>query len=67
MTIADFAYRDALDAVEMLKRLSHLGIGGRDATDLALMARTKVKRIMTHDAALKKVEWLQATDPVVAR
>ena len=50
----------------MLKKYSHLGIGGRDATVLALMSRAKAKRIMTHDEALKKVDWLEAIDPVGA-
>jgi len=64
LAISDFDYRAALDSVEMLKRHSHLGIGGRDSTVLALMSRAGVKRIMTHDEALKKVDWLEALDPV---
>lgn len=67
LVISDFEYRSALDSVEMLKRYSHLGVGGRDATVLALMNRTRVKKIMTHDEALKKVDWLKATDPVTAK
>ena len=59
----DLDYRGALDSVEMLKRYSHVGIGGRDATILAMMRRLKMKRIMTHDGALKKVDWLEAVDP----
>jgi len=64
LVVSDFEYRSALDALEMLKKYSHLGVGGRDATILALMRRAKAKRIMTHDEALKKVEWLEAVDPV---
>ena len=64
MVVSDFDYRSALDSVEMLKRYSHLGIGGRDSTILALMSRAGVKRIMTHDEALKRVDWLEATDPI---
>ena len=64
MAVSDFGYRDALDSIEMLKRHSHQGIGGRDATILALMSRAKAKRILTHDSALKKVGWLEAIDPV---
>lgn len=60
----DFDYRNALDSIGMLKRYSHLGIGGRDATILAMMDGAKVKRIMTHDEALKKVDWLEVIDPV---
>ncbi|QQG49277.1 MAG: type II toxin-antitoxin system VapC family toxin [archaeon] len=64
LVISDFEYRSALDSLEMLKRYSHLGVGGRDATILALMSRAGVKKIMTHDEALKKVDWLEAFDPV---
>ncbi|MDG6975937.1 MAG: type II toxin-antitoxin system VapC family toxin [Nitrososphaerota archaeon] len=62
-SVVDFDYRSALDAVEMLKRYSHLGIGGRDATILGMMGRLKMTGIMTHDDALKKVDWLEAVDP----
>ncbi len=64
LIISDFDYRNALDSVEMLKRYSHLGVGGRDATILAMMSAAGVERIMTHDEALKKVDWLQVVDPV---
>lgn len=67
LVISDFDYQCALDSVEMLKRYSCLGVGGRDATILALMGRAGAKRIMTHDESLKKVEWLEVTDPVAAR
>lgn len=67
MAISDLNYRAVLDSVEMLKRHSHLGVGGRDATVLALMHGAGIKRIMTHDEALKKVDWLQAIDPVAQR
>ena len=60
----DFDYRASLDSIEMLKRYSHIGIGGRDATILAMMDRAKIQRLMTHDEALKKVDWLEAVDPV---
>ena len=64
LVISDFDYRSSLDAIDMLKRYAHLGLGGRDATILALMSRAKIKKIMTHDEALKKVEWLEPVDPV---
>jgi len=67
LVISDFDYKDALHSTEMLKQYSHLGIGGRDATLLALMDGAGVKRIMTHDEALKKVEWLEAIDPVMTK
>lgn len=64
LVITDFDYRHALGAIEMLKKYSHLGIGGRDATLLAMMEGAGEKRIMTHDEALKKVDWLESIDPV---
>jgi predicted nucleic acid-binding protein len=62
--IVDLDYKLALDSIEELKRYSHLGIGGRDATILAFMRKFGVKKIMTHDSALKKVDWLEVADPV---
>ena len=62
-SVLDCDYRGSLDAVDMLKRNSHLCIGGRDATILAMMSRAKVKKIMTHDGALKRVDWVDAFDP----
>ena len=62
-SVVDLDYRGALDSVEMLKRYSHVGIGGRDATILGMMSRLKIKSIITHDDALKKVDWLEAVDP----
>ena len=67
LVVSDLDYQSSLDAVEMLKRHSHIGIGGRDATILAMMSRAKIKTIMTHDEALKKVEWLDAVDPVTPK
>ena len=64
LIVSDFDYRSALDSVEMLKRYSHLGVGGRDATILAMMRRAGSKKLMTHDEALKKVDWIEPVDPV---
>jgi predicted nucleic acid-binding protein len=63
----DFDYRSALDSIEMLKKYSHLGIGGRDATILAMMNKASSKRIMTNDDALKRIEWLEVVDPVIRK
>ena len=64
LIITDFDYQHVLGAIEMLKKFSHLGIGGRDAALLAMMNEKSEKRIMTHDEALKKVDWLESIDPV---
>lgn len=63
MVITDFDCGHVLGAIEMLKKYSRLGIGGRDATLLAMMDAAGEKRIMTHDEALKKVDWLESIDP----
>jgi len=62
-----FDHRSALDSIEMLKKYSHLGIGGRDATVLAMMNKANVKRIMTNDDALKRIEWLEVVDQVIRK
>lgn len=63
LAVLDLDYRATLDSVELLRRHSHAGVGGRDATILAAMRRAGTKRIMTHDEAIKKVDWVQASDP----
>jgi predicted nucleic acid-binding protein len=50
----------------ILQRYSHMGIGARDASILASMKRHGVKRLMTHDRALKRVEDIEALDPIPA-
>ncbi len=64
MIIGDLDYSSTIDSIEELRRYSHIGIGGRDATILAFMRNASIKRIMTHDAALKKIDWLEVTDPI---
>ncbi len=65
LTIADLDNQGVLESIEELVRYSHLGVGGRDATVLAFMKRLGIKRIMTHDEALKKVDWLEVIDPAL--
>ncbi|MEM0121539.1 MAG: type II toxin-antitoxin system VapC family toxin [Thermoprotei archaeon] len=67
LTIYGFDYKDSLDSLEMLKRYTHLGVGGRDATILAMMKAEGVKKIMTHDKAFKKIDWLHVIDPIAIR
>lgn len=54
-------------AVDILQRHAPVGIGGRDATLLATMKRHGADRLMTHDRALKRVEWVKAVDPCERR
>ena len=51
------------DALAHLQRHAHLGVGGRDATLLASMARRGSTELWTHDAALKRVPGLKVHDP----
>ncbi|MFQ5951209.1 MAG: type II toxin-antitoxin system VapC family toxin [Candidatus Geothermarchaeales archaeon] len=62
--VVDLDYGLTLEAIDRLKEYAHLGIGGRDATILAFMKREGTNRIMTHDKALKRVDWLETADPV---
>jgi predicted nucleic acid-binding protein len=50
-------------AMEQLRLHAHLGVGGRDATLLASMARRGSTELWTHDAALKRVPGLKVVDP----
>lgn len=60
--IVDLDYQHTLEAIDELAKYSHLGIGGREATILSLMKHEKVERIMTHDTAFKRIDWLEVTD-----
>lgn len=62
--IVDLNYELTLKALEMLAKYSNLGIGGRDATILATAENIGVKKIMTHDEAFKRIEWLKTIDPI---
>ncbi|HZW57909.1 MAG TPA: type II toxin-antitoxin system VapC family toxin [Nitrososphaerales archaeon] len=64
LTIQDLNYKSVLRSIEDLKRYSHFDIGGRDATIISLMRTLPSKRIMTHDQALKRVDWLKVIDPI---
>ncbi len=50
-------------SIELLQRYTQMGIGGRDATILQTMKKYDVTRLMTHDNALKRVDWLDLFDP----
>lgn len=62
--VLNFDYDLTLNAIEHLKNYSHLGIGGRDATIIATMKSLGFNKIMTHDEAFKRVDWLEIIDPV---
>ncbi|MEM2864519.1 MAG: type II toxin-antitoxin system VapC family toxin, partial [Candidatus Bathyarchaeia archaeon] len=66
-TVVDLTYDLTLKAIEYSTRYFHLGIGGRDATILATMEMLGLNRIMTHDKAFKKVDWLKVMDPIPDR
>jgi len=65
--IVDLNYELTLRALDLLAKYSHLGIGGRDATILATAEALNINRIMTHDEAFKRIEWLKTIDPVSKR
>lgn len=57
--------RDSLELTrKKLCELTHLGIGGRDASIIATMSQHGVTRIMTHDQAFKRVPDITVVDPV---
>ena len=67
LLLKNLDYKAVLGFIEELKRYSHLGVGGRDATILYFVRKSSSKKIMTHDSALKKVDWLEVVDPIPTR
>ena len=65
--IVDLNYELSLRALDLLAKYSHLGIGGRDAAILATAEALGLNKIMTHDKASKRIEWLRTIDPVSER
>jgi len=65
MKIVDFDQYIARRSIEYLSRLSHTGIGGRDATILASMEELGVEKLMTHDRAFKRIDFIEVFDPIV--
>lgn len=65
MKIVNFDQYIARSSIEYLARLLHTGIGGRDATILASMEELEVKKIMTHDRAFKRIDFIDVVDPIV--
>jgi uncharacterized protein len=65
--VVDFDYELLLKSVDMLAEYTHTGIGGRDASILATMKNLNIKKIITHDKAFKKIDFVEVIDPVVMK
>ena len=63
MEIIDFDQDLARKSVEYLAKYSQTGIGGRDATILASMEELGTRKLMTHDRAFKKLDFIEVVDP----
>jgi len=64
MEIVDFDQYLARKSVEYLERYSQAGIGGRDATILASMEELETRKLMTHDKAFKRLDFIEVVDPI---
>lgn len=64
MEIVDFDQYLARKSVEYLAKFSQTGIGGRDATILASMEELGTKKLMTHDRAFKRLDFIEVVDPI---
>lgn len=66
--VAELTQEDIVTATEFLRDHANTGIGGRDATVLAAMARHELSELWTHDTGLKRLadrlDWLTIVDPV---
>jgi uncharacterized protein len=65
MEIMNFDQYLARRSVEFLAKYSQTGIGGRDATILASMEELEIKKLMTHDRAFKRLDFIEIVDPIV--
>lgn len=52
-------------SVQMLAHYTHTGIGGRDATILATMKKLGITKLVTHDKAFKKIDFIEVIDPAM--
>lgn len=64
MEVVDFDQYQAKRSIELLARHSQTGIGGRDATILASMEKLEIKKLMTHDRAFKRIDFIEIVDPI---
>jgi len=51
-------------SITMLAHYAHTGIGGRDAAILATMKKLGITKLVTHDKAFKKVDFITVIDPI---
>jgi predicted nucleic acid-binding protein len=65
MEIMNFDQYLARRSVEYLAKYSQTGIGGRDATILASKEELEIKKLMTHDRAFKRLDFIEIVDPIV--
>ena len=64
MVVADFDESLARNSIEYLAKYSQTGIGGRDATILASMQELGIRRLMTHDRAFRRIDFIEVIDPI---
>lgn len=64
MEIVDFDQSLARESIEYLAKYSQTGIGGRDATILASMQMLGIQKLMTHDRAFKRIDFIEVIDPI---
>jgi predicted nucleic acid-binding protein len=65
MEIMDLDQYLARKSVEYLAKYSQTGIGGRDATILASMEELEIKKLMTHDRAFRRLDFIEVVDPII--
>lgn len=64
MEIIDFDQYLARKSVDYLAKYLQAGIGGRDATILASMDELGTRKLMTHDRAFKRLDFIDVVDPI---
>jgi predicted nucleic acid-binding protein len=61
----EFTSRDLDELLATMRRVSHLGLGGRDVTILICMKKAGITHLVTHDQAFSRIKDIKVIDPVV--
>lgn len=61
----EFTSRDLDELLATMRRVSHLGLGGRDVTILICMKKAGITHLVTHDQAFSRIKDIEVIDPVV--
>jgi predicted nucleic acid-binding protein len=60
----EFTSKDLDEFLELFRKVSHSGLGGRDVSILVCMKKAGIQQLITHDQAFLQVEEIEISDPI---